>query len=60
VLTESIFNWPGLGRYSVQAITGDDIPAILGFVLITAIIYVLVNLIVDILYAYLDPRVRLE
>jgi ABC-type dipeptide/oligopeptide/nickel transport system permease component len=60
VLTESIFNWPGLGRYSVQAIAGQDIPAILGFVLLTAIIYVLVNLVVDVLYAYLDPRVRLE
>ena len=60
VLTESIFNWPGLGRYSTQAIGGQDIPAILGFVLITAIIYVLVNLVVDVLYAYLDPRVRLE
>jgi peptide/nickel transport system permease protein len=60
VLTESIFGWPGLGRWSTQAIASQDIPSILGFVLITAIIYVIVNLVVDILYAYLDPRVRLE
>jgi len=60
VLTESIFQWPGLGRWSAQAISGQDIASILGFVLLTAIVYVVANLIVDVLYAYLDPRVRLE
>jgi peptide/nickel transport system permease protein len=60
VLTESIFNWNGLGRWSAQAIMGQDIASILGFVLLTAVIYVLANLVVDVLYAYLDPRIRLE
>lgn len=60
VLTETIFNWPGLGRWSAQSITTLDTPSILGFVLLTAIFYVFVNLIVDITYAYLDPKVRLE
>lgn len=60
VLTESIFNWPGLGRWSASATLNNDWAAILGFTLLAAIIYVLVNLIVDVMYAYLDPRVRLE
>ncbi len=60
VLTESIFSWPGLGRWSAQSTLTNDWASILGFTLITAVIYVLANLIVDIMYAYLDPRVRLE
>jgi len=60
VLTESIFVWPGLGRWSTQAITGNDPAAIMGFSLFIAIVYTLANLIVDIMYVYLDPRVRLE
>jgi peptide/nickel transport system permease protein len=60
VLTESIFNWPGLGRWSAQAILSLDWNSIMGFTLLVAIIYVLGNLIVDIMYAYLDPRVKLE
>lgn len=59
VLTESIFSWPGLGRWSANSITRMDSASILGFCLIVAFIYVMVNLIVDVLYAYLDPRVRL-
>ncbi len=59
VLTETIFAWPGLGRWSTAAILQNDWASILGFVLVVAIIYVLVNLVVDLLYAYLDPRVRL-
>ena len=59
VLTESIFSWPGLGRWSAASITRMDSASILGFCLIVAFIYVMVNLIVDVLYAYLDPRVRL-
>jgi len=58
VLTESTFAWPGLGRYAVQAATKLDFPAILGVTLISAVIYVTVNLIVDILYGVLDPRIR--
>lgn len=59
VLTESIFKWPGLGRWSAESIARMDSSSILGFCLFVALIYVIVNLAVDILYAYLDPRVRL-
>lgn len=58
VLTETIFMWPGIGRYSVHAITSNDFASIMGFTLIVVIIYVFANLIADILYAYLDPRVK--
>jgi ABC-type dipeptide/oligopeptide/nickel transport system permease component len=60
VLTETIFSWPGLGRWATKSILSVDVGALMGFVLLTAIIYVIANLIVDLLYAYLDPRVRLE
>jgi len=60
VLTETIFAWPGLGRWSTRAIAFLDVAAIMSFVVLTALIYVLANLIVDVLYAVLDPRVRLE
>jgi len=59
VLTESIFSWPGLGRWAATALLANDQAAIVGFTLFTAVIYVSANLIVDLLYAYLDPRVRL-
>jgi peptide/nickel transport system permease protein len=60
VLTETIFSWPGIGRYAVDAIVGLDFSAIMGFTLLVALVYVLANLIVDILYAVLDPRIRYE
>ncbi len=60
VLTESIYRWPGLGAWSASAILALDWNSIMGFTLLVAIIYVLGNLIVDIMYAYLDPRVKLE
>jgi ABC-type dipeptide/oligopeptide/nickel transport system permease component len=60
VLTESIYYWPGLGRWSVSALVVNDWNSILGFTILIAIVYVLANLVVDLLYAYLDPRVRLE
>ncbi|HXZ23931.1 MAG TPA: ABC transporter permease [Methanomassiliicoccales archaeon] len=60
VLTETIFAWPGLGFWSAQATLHNDSAAIMGFTMLTAVIYVLVNLIVDVMYAYLDPRVRLD
>ncbi len=59
VLTETIFQWPGLGWWSATALLNLDRGAIMGYVIISAIIYVIVNLIVDIIYAYLDPRIRL-
>jgi peptide/nickel transport system permease protein len=59
VLTESVFSIPGLGRWSTTAITGFDHAAITSFVLLTAISYVVANLIVDVVYAWIDPRIRL-
>jgi peptide/nickel transport system permease protein len=59
VLTETIFDWPGLGGWSADAITQLDPAAIMGFTLVSAVVYVLANLVVDIMYAYLDPRIRL-
>ncbi len=58
VLTESIFAWPGIGRYMFRASTSQDFPAIMGGSILIAVIYVAVNLIVDILYYFLDPRIR--
>ena len=60
VLTETIFSWPGIGRYATDSVTWLDIPAILGVTLVAAIIYSLANLAVDIAYAYLDPRIRFD
>jgi len=59
VLTETIFAWPGMGTYSLQAIRYLDFPAIMGFTLLIGFVYVIANLVVDIMYAYLDPRIRL-
>jgi peptide/nickel transport system permease protein len=59
VLTETIFAWPGMGRWATGAILTDDIGAIMGFTLLIAVVYVLANLIVDIIYAMLDPRIQL-
>jgi ABC-type dipeptide/oligopeptide/nickel transport system permease component len=58
VLTETIFSWPGLGRWSTQSIMGSDIPSISAFVLIVAIVFVAANLLVDLVYGTLDPRIR--
>ncbi|TFH00807.1 MAG: ABC transporter permease, partial [Candidatus Thorarchaeota archaeon] len=58
VLTETIFSWPGLGRWSTRAILTSDIPSINAFTLIVAFIFVGANLIVDLIYGTLDPRIR--
>ncbi|SRR5579884_3290757 len=58
VLTETVFAWPGIGRYAVTAATRLDYPAILGVTLLTAVVYLAVNLVVDVLYGVLDPRIR--
>lgn len=58
ILTETIFSWPGMGTWVYQAILARDYPIVQGAVLVSATIYVFVNLIVDILYAVLDPRIR--
>jgi peptide/nickel transport system permease protein len=58
VLTETIFAWPGLGRYAYQASTKLDFPAIMGVSLLIALIFTLINLVVDVLYHVVDPRLR--
>jgi peptide/nickel transport system permease protein len=57
VLTETIFSWPGLGRYTFRSAVTLDFPAIMGITTVVAIIYVTINLLVDLSYAALDPRV---
>ncbi len=60
ILTETIFSWPGIGRYVVNAISRRDLPAIQGTVLFLSTVFVLVNLITDIAYAKADPRVSFD
>jgi peptide/nickel transport system permease protein len=60
VLTETVFNWPGLGRLAFEAVFNLDIPLVMGTVLFSAALVVAANLIVDLLYAWLDPRIRLS
>jgi peptide/nickel transport system permease protein len=59
ILTESTFSLPGLGSYTVQALASNDLPKVLGVTMLAAIFVVIANLVVDILYAVIDPRVRL-
>ena len=59
VLTESIFSWPGIGSYMYRASSSQDFPAIMGGSILIAFVYIGVNFIVDILYYFLDPRIRL-
>ena len=58
MLTETVFAWPGIGKYTVEAIMKSDFPIVQGVVLLIAFIFVMMNLIVDIIYAFLDPRIR--
>jgi len=58
VLTETIFAWPGIGRLVVEAINNKDFPLVQGTIMTFALIYAVINLIIDILYAYLDPKLR--
>lgn len=58
VLTETVFSWPGIGTYLVNSIKAKDTPAVLGCVIIFSICFSIVNLGVDILYAYIDPRIK--
>jgi peptide/nickel transport system permease protein len=60
VLVEKVFAWPGIGSYAVQALIASDFAPVQGFVLTMAILYVALNLLIDILYGVIDPRVRLE
>jgi len=58
VLTETVFNWPGLGRLAVQAVFNLDIPLVAGTVLFSAVLVLVANLVVDLLYGVIDPRVQ--
>jgi peptide/nickel transport system permease protein/oligopeptide transport system permease protein len=60
VLTETVFAWPGLGRLIVDSIRARDYPMIQGAILVFGLLYILVNLAVDIIYAYVDPRIRYD
>ncbi len=60
VLTETIFAWPGIGRLSVEALINRDFPMIRGTVIVMALIFLIANLIVDISYGFIDPRVRYD
>jgi ABC-type dipeptide/oligopeptide/nickel transport system permease component len=60
IVTESIFSWPGIGRLAVQAIGARDYPLLQGCILVIAVSYVIVNLLTDLVYALVDPRVRFE
>ena len=60
VVTEIVFNIPGLGRLIISAILRRDYPVVQGVVLVTAAAYVVINLMVDLLYAFIDPRIRYE
>ena len=58
VVTEAVFTYPGIGRLLIQAIGGRDYPLIQGCILFVLVIYVLMNVLVDVLYAYIDPRIE--
>jgi peptide/nickel transport system permease protein len=60
ILTETVFSWPGVGRLVVEAVYERDYPLVVGCILIFAIVFVIVNLITDLLYTYIDPRIKYE
>jgi peptide/nickel transport system permease protein len=60
VVTETVFAWPGMGKLLIDSIQRLDRPVIVAYLLITVLMFVVINLIVDLLYAALDPRVRLR
>jgi peptide/nickel transport system permease protein len=60
VLTETIFAWPGLGRYATASATSLDFPAVMGVTLVAAVVYPVVNMLVDIGYHALDPRIKVR
>jgi peptide/nickel transport system permease protein len=60
VLTETVFAWPGLGRLIVDSILSRDYPMIQGAILVFGLLYIFVNLAVDLIYAYVDPRIRYD
>lgn len=60
VITEQIFNWPGMGRLAIEAVFARDFPVVQGIVLIVAVMVLVINLLIDITYAYVDPQIRYQ
>ena len=58
ILTETVFGWPGMGKYVVDSVNALDFPAIMGFTLVVSLAYVFLNLAVDVLYAVVNPQIR--
>jgi peptide/nickel transport system permease protein len=59
IFTETVYSLPGLGRTSVQALANYDVPTVLGVIVFATVVIIIFNLVVDILYAWIDPRIRL-
>jgi len=59
VLVEKVFAWPGIGSYAIEALISSDYAPVQGFVLTMALLYILLNLLIDLLYGLVDPRVRI-
>jgi peptide/nickel transport system permease protein len=59
IITETIFSWPGLGRLTIQAINSRDYPLAQGCILTISLTYIFVNLVTDLMYSVVDPRIRL-
>ena len=59
VIVETVFAWPGIGLLAVQAVAGRDYPVVQAVIIISALIFVLANLLIDLLYMWLDPRITL-
>ena len=58
VVLENIFAWPGIGRYMITSISGRDIPSVLGCIIVFTLCFSVCNLIVDLLYGFIDPRIK--
>ena len=60
IITETVFQWPGMGQMFLQAVTNVDIPIMAAYLMLIAFFFVVINLIVDMLYYVVDPRLRLD
>ena len=60
IVTETVFNWAGMGRYLITSVYLRDVNAVLGWLLVSGVIVIVFNIIADLLYAVLDPRIRYE
>ncbi len=60
MLVEKVFSWPGIGSFAIEALIASDYAAVQGFVLAMALLFVALNLFVDLLYTFVDPRVKID